>query len=120
MNVLRDTHQALVPGGDLLDFHPVVPPWASVEAGGRTVGHIDEPDFPEQLRAAEAGMDEAVRLGLFRHVASRARRLREHYDDARELIDTWELEGDLERRLRTVDGPVDVVDKVVFRLYRAV
>ena len=119
MNVLRDTHQALVPGGDLLDFHPVVPPWARVEAGGRTLGYIDEPDFPEQLRATEAGMDEAVRLGLFRHVAARTRWLREHYDDATELIDTWELEGELERKLRKVDGPVDVVDKVVFRLYRS-
>jgi hypothetical protein len=118
VNVLRDTHQALAPGGDLLDFHPVVPPWARVVSGVRTIGFIDEPDFPDQLRAAEEGIDEVVRLGLFQHVASRTRRLREHYDDAREVVDEWELEGELEQRLREVDGPVDVVDKVVFRLYR--
>jgi hypothetical protein len=119
VNVLRDTHEALVPGGELLDFHPVVPPWARVFAGRRTVGFIEEPDFPEQLRATEAGMDEAVRLGLFRHVASRTRMLREHYEETSELIDTWEVGDDLERTLRDVAGPVDVVNKVVFRLYRA-
>ena len=119
MNVLRDTHEALVPGGRLLDFHPVVPPWARVVANGRTVGPIEEPEFPDQLRAAEAGMDEVVRRGLFRHIAARTRELREHYDDADELMATWEPLPGLERLLRGVEGRVDVVEKVVFRLYEA-
>jgi hypothetical protein len=119
VNVLRDTQRALIPGGDLLDFHPTYPPWARVYAGGRTVGIAKEPEFPEQLRLAEAGMDEAVRLGLFRPVAARRRRVRLRYEDANELIDTWDLESGFERKLREVDGPVDVENDVVFRLYRA-
>jgi hypothetical protein len=122
VNVLRQTHRALRPGADLLDFHPVVPPWARVEAGGNAVGDIVEADFPEQLRAAEDGMDEAVRLGLFRLVDQRAHELREHYDDADDLIDTWEdtIDPELEQRIRASHGPLAVVDRVVFRLYRSV
>jgi hypothetical protein len=122
VNVLRDTHRALRPGADLLDFHPVFPPWARVEAGGSAVGDLVEAEFPEQLRAAEAGMDEVVRLGLFRLVAEQAHELREHYDDADDLIETWEdiVEPELERRIRASAAPFAVVDKVVFRLYRAV
>jgi hypothetical protein len=123
VNVLRDTHNALVPGGELVDFHPTWPPWARVVAAGEVLGTLEEPEFPEQLRAAEAGMDEVVRQGLFRPAAAvRTREIREHYDDADELIDVWEdaVTPDLERRLRATSGRVDVVDKVVFRLYRAV
>jgi hypothetical protein len=120
VNVLRDTHRAIVPGGQLLDFHPILPPFAGVEAGGKLLGRLEEPEFPEQLRATEAGMEEAVRLGLFRRVAARTRKLAEHYDDANELIDAWEVEGELERKLRGVRGPLRVVERVVFRLYRAV
>jgi hypothetical protein len=93
-----------------------------VEAGGNAVGDIVEADFPEQLRAAEGGMDEVVRLGLFRLVDEQARELREHYDDADDLIETWEdiVEPQLERRIRTSSGPLAVVNRVVFRLYRTV
>lgn len=119
MNVLRDTHNALAPGGALLDFHPTYPPWARVEAGGESLGELVEPEFPAQLRATEAGMREAVRLGLYRRVAARRHEIREHYDDADELIETWSdvVEPHLERRIRATAGPVAVVDQLVFRLY---
>jgi hypothetical protein len=122
VNVLRNTHRALVRGGDLVDFHPVFPPWARVEAGGRTLGELQEPSFPAQLRAAEAGMDEVVRLGLFQPVAEQTHELREHYDDADELIDVWqeEISAELEQRVRAAPGQLEVVDRVVFRLYRVV
>ena len=47
-------------------------------------------------------MDEVVRLGLFRLVDEQAHELREHYDDADDLIETWEdiVEPELERRIR--------------------
>lgn len=120
MNVLRDTHRALGPEGELLDFHPKWPPWARVVARGETLGRLAEPEFPAQLRAADAGMREALRIGLFRRIATRTREIREHYDDADELIEAWDdvVDAGLERRLRATRGPVDVVEKVVFRLYR--
>ena len=121
MNVLRDTHTALVPGGELLDFHPTWPPWPSVWARGKKLGRLQEASFPDQLRSTEAGMNEAVRLGLFRRVAARTRVIREYYEDADELIEGWSDEWvsrDLKRRLHATTGAVEVVDKVVFRLYR--
>jgi hypothetical protein len=122
VNVLRDTHAALVPGGELVDFHPRWPPWARVEWRGETLGELEEPDFPEQLRATEAGMDEAVRIGLFRHVTERTHDIHEYYDDADELIEEWSehTTPELEERLRATRGVVHVVERVVFRLYRAV
>jgi hypothetical protein len=122
VNVLSDTHRALVPGGDLVDFHPVFPPWSRVDAAGETLGEIEEPDFPEQLRAAEGGMDEVVARGLFRPLRSLRHDIREHYDDADELVDAWEgaLAPELERIVRAVPGPLVVVNAVVFRLYRSV
>ena len=122
MNVLSDTHRALVRGGDLLDFHPIGPPWPRVEAAGETLGELEEPDFPEQLRVAEAGMDEVVARGLFRPLRSQTHELREHYDDADELIDEWAdaVTPDVERRVRASSGSLHVVDVVAFRLYRSV
>lgn len=120
VNVLRDTHRALQPGGELLDFHPTLPPFPRVEAGGHALAPLEEPDFPEQLRATEAGMREAVQLGLFRRVAAETHELGEHYDGVDELIDAWEVEGELEARLRAVTGPYRVVSTVVFHLYRVV
>jgi hypothetical protein len=124
VNVLRDTHRALVPGGDLLDFHPIFPPWARVEADGQMLGELEESSWPEQLRAAEAGMDEVVRRGLFRLIAEQTHELREHYEDADELLEEWqeviEIDPELERRVRAARGRLNVVDSVVFRLYRAV
>jgi hypothetical protein len=119
VNVLRDTHRALHSAGELLDFHPTWPPFPRVEADGRALGPLEEPEFPEQLRLTEAGMREAERLGLFRRVAAETHEIGEDYDDADELIEEWEIGGELETRLRPVTGPVRVVSKVVFRLYRA-
>jgi hypothetical protein len=120
VNVLRATHRALVPGGKLLDFHPIAPPWARVTAAGKTLGHLEEPDFLAQLRAAEDGLREVVRQRLFRRVAVRTREIVEYYDDADELLDAWEdvVVPELERRLRATRGPVHVVEKVKFGLYQ--
>jgi hypothetical protein len=122
VNVLRDTHKALVPEGSLLDFHPVYPPWAQVEARGRVLGELREPEWPELVRQTEAGLDEVVKQGLFRAAAERTCEIAENYKDADELLAMYEAEVDeeLRARLRETPGPVRVVQKLVFRLYRAV
>jgi hypothetical protein len=126
VNVLRDTHRALSPGGFLLDFHPISPPWPRVVAHGQELGELREEQFLDDLRATEAGMRETVRLGLFEHVAARTHEIAEHYDDPSELLAAWSNEdeawmsADLERRLRSTKGPVDVVERLVFQLYRRI
>ena len=126
MNVLRDTHRALVPGGLLVDFHPIAPPWPWVVARGEELGELRYEPFLDDLRATEAGLRKAVSRGLFERVAARTHQIATHFDDTQELLDEWITEDeewaspDLERRLRSRTGPVDVVDRLVFHLYRRV
>jgi hypothetical protein len=124
VNVLRDTHRALVPGGFLLDFHPVSPPWPSVVAPDEHLGELRYEPFLDDLQATEGGMEETVRSGLFERVGARTHDIATHFDDTRELLDEWLTEDEdwaspeLMRRLRSKAGPVDVVNRLVFRLYR--
>jgi hypothetical protein len=124
VNVLRDTHRALVPGGLLLDFHPIAPPWPQVVAPGEEFGELRYEPFLEDLEATEGGLRETVRLGLFERVADRTHDIATHFDDTDELLDEWVTEDEewaspeLEQRLRARTGSVDVVDRLVFHLYR--
>jgi hypothetical protein len=126
VNVLRDTHRALSAGGFLLDFHPIAPPWPRVVAHGEELGELREEQFLDDLRATEAGMRETVRLGLFERVAGRTHEIVEHYEDPDEVLAAWSngdeewMSAGLERRLRSMTGPVDVVERVVFHLYRRI
>jgi hypothetical protein len=125
VNVLRDTHRALVPGGFLLDFHPIAPPWPSVVApSGEELGELRHEPFLEDLRATEGGMADTVRRGLFERVGERTLDIATHFDDPGEMLDEWLNEDEdwaspeLRRRLESHGGPVDVVDRLVFHLYR--
>jgi hypothetical protein len=124
VNVLRDTHRALVPGGLLVDFHPIAPPWPRVVAGSQELGELKYEPFLDDLRATQGGLRDTVRSGLFERVAERTHDIATHFDDTRELLDEWVTEDeewaspDLERRLRSRSGPVEVVDRLVFHLYR--
>jgi hypothetical protein len=126
VNVLRDTHRALSPGSFLLDFHPISPPWPRVVAQGVELGELREERFLDDLRATEGGMRETVRLGLFERVASRTHEVAEHYGDPGELLAAWSsdveawMSADLEGRLRATAGKVDVVERLVFHLYRRI
>jgi hypothetical protein len=126
VNVLRDTHRAVSPGGFLLDFHPISPPWPRLVAQGEELGELRDEQFLDDLRATEGGLRETVRLGLFEHVAGRTHEIAEHYDDQSELLEAWSsdveawMSPDLESRLRATTGPVDVVERLVFNLYRRI
>ena len=126
MNVLRDTHKALVPGGLLLDFHPIAPPWPRVVAGSEELGELRYEPFLDDLKATEGGMREVVRRGLFQRVDARTCDIATHFDDPNELLDEWLTEDEeewatpeLEERIRSSTAPVDVVDRLVFNLYRS-
>jgi hypothetical protein len=121
VNVLRDTHAALVPDGWLLDFHPISPPWPVVVANGEELGELREEEFLDALQATEAGMDQTVRAGLFEHVAARTHDIAENYGDASEPLEEWSdgwMSEDLKRRLRATTGRIRVVERLVFHLYR--
>ena len=123
MHALRHVHQLLVPGGALLDLHPVAE--EHVEAGGRTIGVIEEPQFVQRdLPNAEACLRDAIRDGLYVLEAETEFDFLEHFDDAAELIE--KNEGDLAsqralvRRIRAATPPFVTRAHVVLRRLRAV
>lgn len=123
MHALRQIHQALVPGGILLDMHPI-PPATRAEVRGASLGDFDDAEFMGIVAAAEAKLEET---GLFARLSKVEFDYRERYDDPRELIedvrDGWEgcrIPPELERRILAAGEPVDVWENVVLRRFRAV
>ena len=121
MNALRNLHSALVPGGTLVDVHPI-PPHEQAEAGGEVLGRIDEREFFEIVSATE---NELTSAGLFELEAEVERVVFERFDTTEEF---FEIVGDREgvripawlaRRVRAASPPIDLRERVVFRRYRA-
>ena len=124
MHVLSQTNAALVPGGVLVDLHPVGV-GAHLEARGQRLGELDEADFRELVLATEAGLEETIRRGIFVREAVLRRALVERWNDAEELLEDvaeWETQRvppDVERRVRAIDGPIDLIERFVFQRLRA-
>jgi hypothetical protein len=123
VHALRHAHRLLVPGGTLVDLHPVSE--ELVEAGGRTIGVIEEPQFIQRdLPNAEACLRDAIRDGLYVLEAETEFDFLKHYDDPEELIE--KNEGDLAtqralvRRIRATTPPFVTRAHVVLRRLRAV
>ena len=109
----------------LVDFHPVAPPWPRVISRDEELGELRYEPFLEDLTATEGGMREVVGRGLFERIAARTCDIATHFDDPNELLDEWLTEDEeewaspeLEERIRSSTVPVDVVDRLVFHLYR--
>ena len=121
MHALRQIQQALVPGGILLDMHPV-PPSTRAELRGTSLGEFDDAEFMELVATAEAKFS-----GLFTPESEVQFDYRERYDDPAELIDgvknDWDgchIPPDLEARILAAEPPVELWERVVLRRFRAV
>ena len=125
VNALRRIHEALVPGGVLLDLHPVLP-FDVLDREGRSLGYLDGRRFSQTLRDADAGLAKAVELGLFAQEVERRSVTVERYADATELIedvstwDGWHIPRRLERRIRAAKPPLDVRQPIVLRRLRVI
>lgn len=85
MHALRHVHGLLVAGGLLVDLHPVTE--EQVEAGGRRIGVIEEPQWVSvDLPNAEAGVLEVIEDGRYRLEAEVELVVLAHYADAESLI----------------------------------
>jgi hypothetical protein len=122
VHALRRIHQALVPGGVLLDMHPV-PPSTRAEVAGRSLGEFDDAEFMQIVANAEA---EIERSGLFGRESETEFDYLERYDDPAQLLDDikeeWDgcvVPPDLEARILQAGGPVDIWERVVLRRFRA-
>ncbi len=121
MHALRQIHRALVPGGLLVDMHPV-PPSTRVEVRGESLGELDDAEFWEIVTATEAPLWE---LDLFALEDELEFDWLERFDSSEDLIEaisTWEsskIPPALAERARGVKGPIDIWERVVLRRFRA-
>jgi SAM-dependent methyltransferase len=122
VHALRQIHQALIPGGVLLDMHPV-PPATRAEVQGKSLGDFDDAEFMQIVADAEA---EIERGGLFTRQSEVEFDYLERYDDPAQLLEDitegWEgcrIPPELEARIRETDGPIDIWEHVVLRRFRA-
>lgn len=125
MDALRQIHRTLKPDGALLDLHPTNP-FASVESGGRALGALDEAEFMGLVAETEAGLAEAVALGLFARERAVHFEVIERFDDGEELIRTIDQDWfgafvptDLAAAIRSEEPPFDLRERVVLQRLRA-
>ena len=121
MNALRNIHQALVPGGILLDMHPI-PPSTRAEVDGRSLGEFDDTEFMNVVRVTEAPL---VDGDLFALEAELEFDWLERFESAEELLEEvglWEgcrIPETLAANIREAEPPIDIWERVVLRRYRA-
>jgi SAM-dependent methyltransferase len=122
VHALRQIHRALVPGGLLVDMHPV-PPSTRVEVRAESLGELDDAEFMALVAATEAPLWDTDLFSLEEELEFD---WLERFDSAEELIEavsSWEwtrIPATLIERVRDVDGPVDIWERVVLRRFRAV
>jgi hypothetical protein len=120
VHALRQIHQALVPGGVLLDMHPVPPP-TRAEIRGESLGEFDDSEFMEIVAAGEARIEDS---GLFTRESELEFDYLERYDDPAQLLEDikedWEgcrIPPELEARILEAGEPVDLWERVVLRRF---
>ena len=122
MHALRHVHQLLVPGGTLVDVHPVTE--KEVVAGGRPIGVIEEPDWISvDLPNAEARLDAEIRAGLYALEAEVEFDVLEHFELVEHLLEAQaEIlapQPALVRRIRAATPPLLTRERFVLRRLRA-
>ena len=122
MNALRHVHDLLVPGGTLLDLHPVTE--GRIEANGVVIGVVPEPEFVEtDLPNVEAAVEQVVAAGLYVHEAETSLDVLQHFDTAEELLERHaeHLQGEevLVTTIRPATPPFVVREHAVLRRLRA-
>jgi len=121
VHALSNIHKALVPGGILLDMHPV-PPSARAERAGESLGDFDDAEFFEIVAVTEARLEQT---GLYTLESEVEFDWLERFDSAQELLEEvndWEgcrVPPEVAERLRNAEPPVDIWERVVLRRFRA-
>ena len=122
MNALRHVHTLLVPGGTLVDAHPVTE--ERVESAAGVVGTIAEPEWLEvDLPNSEAGFRQVVAEGLYALEAERSYDVLQHFDEPADLLEAKQdiLEGQdaLIAAIRAAPPPLRARAGVTARRLRA-
>jgi hypothetical protein len=121
VHALCQVHRLLVPGGTMVDLHPLAE--ERVEAGGRTIGVIQDPAWlSDDLPNAEASLADAISAGLYTLEAEIEFDLLQHFDEANDLLETREEilteQRDLVRRIQNATPPLVTREHCVLRRLR--
>ena len=122
MHALRHIHRLLVPGGTLVDSHPVTE--EEIVADGGSLGVIEEPEWRSVvLPNAEARLSDAIQDGLYALEVETEFDLLQHFDMADDLIeaaaDRLESQPELVRRIRTARAPFVTREHYILRRLRS-
>jgi hypothetical protein len=121
VNALRKISRILVPGGLLLESHPLA--GSSVEAAGRVLGALDEREFGRVLDAMERSVAVLVDDGRLALRDERAFEVPMRFDTGAELLAevvTWEgttISVRLQRAIKPIETPLALRIASVVRLY---
>jgi hypothetical protein len=123
VNALRHAHTLLIPGGTLVDAHPVTE--ERVESTTAVIGTIAEPEWlGVDLPNSEDGLRQVVREGLFTLEAEFTYDVVEHFDETTDLLelknDVLEGQQELIAAIQAASPPLRAHFSVVARRLRAV
>jgi hypothetical protein len=122
VHALRHVHELLIPGGTLVDLHPVTE--GKVKSDGQVLGTLEEPDWiTEMLPNAERCLGDAIRDGLYVLEDEMEYDLLQHFDTAEDLVEAHRdvIEGlpALLERIRVAKPPLLTSEHYVGRRLRA-
>jgi hypothetical protein len=122
VHALRHVQELLIPGGTLVDLHPVTE--GKVESNGQVLGTLEEPNWiTEVLPNAERRLTDAIRDGLYVLEDEMEYDLLQHFDTAEDLVEAHRdvIEGvpALLERIRAATLPLLTSEHYVGRRLRA-
>jgi hypothetical protein len=116
VHALRHVHRLLVPGGTLVDLHPVTE--ERLEASGRSLGVLEETEWlTVDLPNSEACVAAAIREGLYTLEAETEFELLQHFDSAEDVLDAKSeiLSEDQVKAIRSATPPFLTREDFVLR-----
>ena len=124
MNALHKIHDALVPGGLVVDTQPVsaAPP---VESRAGRLGALDMRDWAQTIATIDRRVEQTLRDGLFDLEDERRFVVTDDYDDGAELVaetSEWagtRLDDTFAELVRSQRRPVRLHQQIRLRLLRA-
>jgi hypothetical protein len=122
VHALRNVHRMLRSEGLLLDSRPLAD-GARVEAGGRTLGRLDEREFARELVVLDRAVEGLVAEALFRPVDERVFEVAMDFDGPAELLSevvTWRgiaVPVRLQRAVKRGEPPFEVRITTAVRVY---
>jgi hypothetical protein len=122
VDALRKLHEALTPGGQLVDTQPLSPR-PPVEAANGLLGSLDMREWAETVRAVDDEIARGLGEGLFELVEERRFTVADAFDTGDECADVvgeWggtRLSRRLDAKIRKAVPPLTVQQEVRLRLF---